>query len=148
MSCGASCAVAAVKRGGSMIRTERVVGRLSGTGRFPRFAACLAAAATVLGVAVATAVPAGAVLNGASDGNGHPYVGETFDGNEYCSGSLISAQVFVTAAHCSPPSTSKFATDPATGGQRMALTFDPVGFLNDPTDYLKTTKTVWGDYYS
>lgn len=42
---------------------------------------------------------------GANDGNGHPYVGRgmyLMDGawNQLCSGSLISATVFLTAAHC------------------------------------------------
>jgi len=101
----------------------------------------------LIGVVLAMATPAAAITNGSSDGTGHPYVGETFDGNEYCSGSLISTTVFVTAAHCSPPSLTKFGVDAETGAQRMALTFDPQGFPNDPTDFLQTSLTVFGDYY-
>ena len=63
--------------------------------------ACLAAA----GVNAAT--PALAITNGGPDGNGHPNVGGLVasapysDGTWiYCSGTLISPTVFVTAAHC------------------------------------------------
>lgn len=57
-------------------------------------------------LAVAAAVPAGAVTRGGDlDGNDHPYVGlmvATIDGNPAwrCSGALISPKVFVTAGHC------------------------------------------------
>ena len=69
------------------------------------------AAATAV-VAVLTA-PAGAVQGGTPDGNGHPYVGMS----EYyyhgvplwrCSGTLVSADVYVTAGHCT-------GIDPALG---------------------------------
>jgi secreted trypsin-like serine protease len=63
--------------------------------------ACLAAA----GVNAAT--PALAITNGGPDGNGHPNVGGLVasapysDGTWiYCSGTLISPTVFLTAAHC------------------------------------------------
>jgi hypothetical protein len=55
---------------------------------------------------LAAAVPAGAVTDGALDGNGHPYVGlmiaQDGDGNPLwrCSGTLISPTVFLTAGHC------------------------------------------------
>ena len=64
-------------------------------------AACLAAAG------LATATPALAITNGTPDGNGHPNVGALVaataysDGTwTYCSGTLISPTVFLTAAHC------------------------------------------------
>src|SRR3954464_5988948 len=69
-----------------------------------RLVLALAALAT-LGLAVAT--PAGAITFGSADGNGHPNVGGLVaataysDGTWiYCSGTLISPTVFLTAAHC------------------------------------------------
>jgi len=59
----------------------------------------------------ATATPAGAITNGVPDGNGHPNVGGLVapvaysDGTWiYCSGTLISPTVFLTAAHCAEAS--------------------------------------------
>jgi Trypsin len=65
---------------------------------------------TLLGV-LATAitlgvVPAAAVTDGELDGNGHPYVGlmiaQDAKGNPLwrCSGTLLSAKLFLTAGHC------------------------------------------------
>jgi hypothetical protein len=58
-------------------------------------------------VSLILAMPAGAVTNGTVDGNGHPNVGGLVadqaypDGTWlYCSGTLISPTVFLTAAHC------------------------------------------------
>ena len=66
-----------------------------------RAAALTAAAAAIL----VGATGARAITNGTPDGNGHPYVGMMvgFDasGNAWlCSGSLLSANVFLTAGHC------------------------------------------------
>lgn len=61
--------------------------------------------ALVATLAVA-AGPAGAVTDGELDGNGHPYVGlmvaQAADGTPLwrCSGTLISAKLFLTAGHC------------------------------------------------
>ncbi|MGH2492281.1 MAG: S1 family peptidase [Candidatus Limnocylindria bacterium] len=65
---------------------------------------------TLLGALVValvfSAVPAAAVTDGELDGNGHPYVGlmvaQRANGAPLwrCSGTLISARVFVTAGHC------------------------------------------------
>ena len=65
---------------------------------------------TLLGALVValvfSAVPAAAVTDGELDGDGHPYVGlmvaQTANGTPLwrCSGTLISARVFVTAGHC------------------------------------------------
>ncbi|HEX6498721.1 MAG TPA: trypsin-like serine protease [Micromonosporaceae bacterium] len=69
----------------------------------------LAAAAAAAALAVGAA-PAWAVTYGVPDGNGHPEVGALIadhaysDGTwAYCSGTLISPTVFVTAAHCGDP---------------------------------------------
>ncbi len=62
-------------------------------------------AATAL-LALAVAVPATAITDGAPDGNGHPYVGimvaQRADGSPLwrCSGTLLSSTVFLTAGHC------------------------------------------------
>src|SRR3954453_16156157 len=65
---------------------------------------------TVLGPLAALAIaaaPAAAITNGSPDGRGHPNVGGLVasqaysDGTWiYCSGTLISPTVFLTAAHC------------------------------------------------
>ena len=76
-------------------------------------------AATLL-TALMTAVPAAAITNGRVDGNRHPNVGGLVSPTQYsdgtwlyCSGTLISPTVFLTAAHC------------AEDGERVAVTFDP-----------------------
>ncbi len=59
-----------------------------------------------LGMLLLTALPAAAVTDGQPDGTDHPYVGLAVfydeDGNptHRCSGTLISANVFLTAGHC------------------------------------------------
>jgi secreted trypsin-like serine protease len=79
----------------------------------------LITAATVL-AALVCAVPALAITNGAPDGARHPNVGGLVaptayaDGTWlYCSGTLISPTVFLTAAHCGD-----------TDGERVRVTFD------------------------
>jgi V8-like Glu-specific endopeptidase len=65
----------------------------------------------------ALATPAAAITNGSPDGNGHPYVGIASSGDEFCSGTLLSARAFVTAGHCT--------ADFASSGQPTFVTFDP-----------------------
>ena len=67
-----------------------------------RLIALAAAAATLF-----LAAPAGAITNGSLDGNRHPNVGGLVAATQYsdgtwiyCSGTLISPTVFLTAAHC------------------------------------------------
>ena len=97
-------------------------------------------AALVLALAAFVASPAGAITYGQPDTeNRYPYVGAlvgTFDDGTYpyCSGTLISPRVFLTAAHC----------DIGTG--TACVTFDPV--------YTSKSKLYCGefiahpDYYS
>jgi secreted trypsin-like serine protease len=77
-------------------------------------------AAAAMLAALVCAVPALAITNGAPDGNRHPNVGGLVaptaysDGTwTYCSGTLISATVFLTAAHCGD-----------ADGERVRVTFD------------------------
>jgi secreted trypsin-like serine protease len=79
----------------------------------------LITAATVL-AALVCAVPALAITNGVPDGTRHPNVGGLVaptaysDGTWlYCSGTLISPTVFLTAAHCGD-----------ADGERVRVTFD------------------------
>src|SRR5437763_12318115 len=69
------------------------------------------ALAAVLAASLIAAAPAGAITHGTADGNGHPNVGGLVadqaysDGTWiYCSGTLISPTVFLTAAHCAEAS--------------------------------------------
>ena len=85
-------------------------------------------------VAVLSVVsPAAAITNGTPDGNKHPNVGGSVapeaypDGTWiYCSGTLISPTVFLTAAHC------------AEDGERVAVTFD--------TAYQEGDKLYYGTF--
>jgi secreted trypsin-like serine protease len=79
----------------------------------------LIAAAAAL-AALTCAAPAAAITNGAPDGNRHPNTGGLVaptaysDGTWiYCSGTLISPTVFLTAAHCGD-----------ADGERVRVTFD------------------------
>jgi secreted trypsin-like serine protease len=76
----------------------------------------------VLLVAACAATAAQAITYGQADGNRHPMVGAlvgTFDDGTYpfCSGTLISPTVFLTAAHCD--------ISDRTGNDTACVTFDP-----------------------
>ncbi len=111
-----------------------------------RLVLALAALAT-LGLAVAT--PAGAITNGSPDGTAHPNVGGLVadkaysDGTWiYCSGTLISPTVFLTAAHCDEGGTGRvrvtFSSAYHDGDKTSSGTFhgDPAypGPTSDPHD--------------
>jgi V8-like Glu-specific endopeptidase len=60
-----------------------------------------------MAAALTAASPAAAITDGTADGNGHPNVGGLVAATQYsdgtwiyCSGTLISPTVFLTAAHC------------------------------------------------
>ena len=82
-------------------------------------------------MAALTAVsPASAITNGSPDGNRHPNVGGLVSPTQYsdgtwlyCSGTLISPTVFLTAAHC------------AEDGERVGVTFDTAYQAGDKVYY-------------
>src|SRR5215213_11333731 len=85
--------------------------------------------------ALLPAAPAAAITNGVPDGGGHPNVGGLVSPTQYsdgtwlyCSGTLISSTVFLTAAHC------------GDNGEQVAVTFDP--------DYVEGDKLYYGTFYS
>src|SRR6185436_19364490 len=76
-------------------------------------------AAALLLAVLLPAAPASAITNGAADGQDHPNVGGLVSPTQYsdgtwiyCSGTLISPTVFLTAAHC------------GEDGERVEVTFD------------------------
>ncbi len=80
----------------------------------------LVAFAALLVAALTLASPVSAVINGEPTGNRYPNVGGLVSPTQYsdgtwiyCSGTLISSTVFVTAAHC------------GEDGERVRVTFDP-----------------------
>src|SRR5829696_6769020 len=92
----------------------------------------LVAAALLLAVLL-PAAPASAITNGTADGSAHPNVGGLVSPTQYsdgtwiyCSGTLISPTVFLTAAHC------------ADDGERVAVTFD--------TDYEAGDRLYYGTF--
>ena len=89
-----------------------------------------------LGAAVAIVASAGAITYGVPDRNHHPEVGALLaqhaysDGTwETCTGTLISDDVFLTAAHCDE------------GVRRVAVTFDSTYEALDGNTY-------WGTWYA
>jgi secreted trypsin-like serine protease len=88
--------------------------------------------ATLLAV-LAPALPASAITYGVADRNDHPNVGGLVSPTQYsdgtwiyCSGTLISPTVFLTAAHC------------GNDGERVAVTFD--------TDYEAGDRVYYGTF--
>jgi secreted trypsin-like serine protease len=84
---------------------------------------------------LSTATPAQAITYGELDGTQHPNVGGLVSPTQYsdgtwlyCSGTLISPTVFLTAAHCDE------------GTPRVTVTFD--------TDYAAGDKTYTGTWYA
>ena len=91
--------------------------------------------AVLLLAALVFTTPASAITNGVADGNRHPNVGGLVSPTQYsdgtwlyCSGTLISPTIFLTAAHC------------AEDGERVGVTFD--------TDYQAGDKVYYGTFQS
>jgi len=80
---------------------------------------------------------AGAIVNGSFDGDGHPYVGTAASGDVFCSGSLVTPTVFVTAGHC----TAAFAGT----GESTFVTFDPQA--RPTSDYVTGTPYTHPDFF-
>ncbi len=92
-------------------------------------------AVILLAALLSVATPARAITYGELDGTQHPYVGGLVSPTQYsdgtwlyCSGTLISPTVFLTAAHCDE------------GTARVTVTFDP--------DYQAGDKTYTGTWYA
>jgi len=116
---------------------------------------------TLTGLAAALIAPssAAAITNGAADGNGHPNAGGLVAATQYsdgtwiyCSGTLISPTVFLTAAHCAetPRVRVTFSAAYKAGDKVYAGTFhgDPAygQKQSDPHDIavVKLDKAVTG----
>jgi hypothetical protein len=80
---------------------------------------------------------AGAIVNGSFDGDGHPYVGTAVSDDSFCSGSLVTPTVFVTAGHC----TAAFAGT----GEATFVTFDPEA--RPTSDYVTGTPYTHPDFF-
>lgn len=86
-------------------------------------------------VSLLAVVPVGAITYGTPDGNEHPNVGGLVSPTQYsdgtwiyCSGTLISPTVFLTAAHCGEP------------GETVGVTFD--------ADYVAGDNVYYGTFYA
>jgi hypothetical protein len=98
-------------------------------------AAALAACAGIAtGLLPATA---GAIVDGSFDGDGHPYVGAAVSGDYFCSGSLVTPTVFVTAGHC----TAGFAQS----GEATFVTFDAQA--RPTSEYVTGTPYTHPDFF-
>jgi secreted trypsin-like serine protease len=88
----------------------------------------LIAATMVIALSLIFALPAFAITYGEPDGNDHPFVGSMVlripdvGVFQWCSGTLIAEDVFLTASHCTAGVDQFLATIP---GADMVVTFDP-----------------------
>lgn len=89
---------------------------------------CWAIIATLITVLMSITTPAWAITYGEPDGYAHPFVGSIVvrmpDGGliQWCSGTLIAEDVFLTASHCTAPLDGFLAEYP---GAEVFVTFDP-----------------------
>lgn len=88
----------------------------------------LALVALLVGLLLVLAAPALAITYGELDGDAHPFVGSIVISIpdqgyfQYCSGTLIAEQVFLTASHCTAGLDDLVARIP---GAEVLVTFDP-----------------------
>ncbi|MFZ0534345.1 MAG: trypsin-like serine protease [Anaerolineales bacterium] len=80
----------------------------------------------ILTLLFVTSTPALAISYGEFDGDGHPNVSSIVvrvgqDLYQWCSGTLISEDVFLTASHCTAPLDGYVAANP---GAEVLVTFD------------------------
>lgn len=81
----------------------------------------------ILALLLLTFTPTQAISYGEFDGTKHPYVGSIVvrmgeDYNQWCSGTLVSEHVFLTASHCTAPLDDFVKANP---GAEVLVTFDP-----------------------
>jgi hypothetical protein len=101
--------------------------------------------AAILAIAVSLALPAGAITHGEFDGDDHPNVGSIvltipeldLDLIQWCSGTLIADDVFLTASHCTADLDAFVAAFPM---MEVRVTFDPT-IESDSTWYTGTWHT-------
>ena len=91
---------------------------------------CILVICLLIVAAACAPSPAAAITNGTADGQRHPNVGGLVSPTQYpdgtwlyCSGTLISPTVFLTAAHC------------AEDGERVGVTFDTAYEAGDKVYY-------------
>jgi hypothetical protein len=84
---------------------------------------------------VISAAPVAAITYGEPDAGEHPYVGfmiffsPSDPGWFSCSGTLMDADTFLTAGHCTFPVGTDGAESPSAGGNDVWVTFDPTDTL-------------------
>jgi hypothetical protein len=96
---------------------------------------------------------ASAITNGVPDGDAHPYVGVASSGDWFCSGTLLSPTVFLTAGHCTDAFASTgeptyVTVDPNAGPSSVYVTGTPhtePGFFNVPPQGLGVPASVGND---
>jgi hypothetical protein len=99
----------------------------------------LIAVVAVLVIALTVVIPAGAITGGQPDGDMHPYSGLILvPGVGFCSGTLISSTVVLTAGHC-----TDFFSDPEFGITQVYVTFDSEASVN-----LDTWEITGGTWYT
>lgn len=98
----------------------------------------------VIALVSLSTIPALAIVGGQPDGNDHPYEALLLvPGEGYCSGTLVSPTVILTAGHC----TEEFT---ALGADQVAVSFDPEpavdanGMPIDPNDW--STASTWATH--
>jgi Trypsin len=96
---------------------------------------------------------ASAITNGVPDGDAHPYVGTASSGDWFCSGTLLSPTVFLTAGHCTDAFASTgeltyVTVDPNASPSSVYVTGTPhtePGFFNIPAQGVGVPASVGND---